>query len=68
MIRRRVNSVLTENEVMQANWKDDEYDNDAELLIKYRNTKVIDALINVCKKYNCSADYILGLSNRYWGN
>lgn len=68
MIQRRVNSVLTENEVMQANWKDDEYDNDAELLIKYRNTKVIDALINVCKKYNCSADYILGLSNRYWGN
>ncbi len=66
-IKKRVNAVLIENGVLQCNYSDN-YDADAELLIKYRYTKVIDALIEVCKRYNCSADYILGLSDRYWGN
>ncbi|HAG03896.1 MAG TPA: hypothetical protein DCG28_00520 [Lachnospiraceae bacterium] len=67
MIKERMNKVLTENGVLQVNWKDPEYDRDADLLIKYRDTKVLKALVKVCKRYNCSADYILGLSDRYWG-
>jgi len=67
-IKKRVNAVLIENGVLQSNWKSEEYDQNAEKLIKYRKAAVLDILTEFCKEYGCSADYVLGLSPRYYGN
>lgn len=40
------------------------------LFAELNDLKYIDALRELkalCKSFNCSADYVLGLSDKYWG-
>lgn len=68
IVKDRVNKVLIENEVLQVNWKSPDYDANADKLIKYRRAANFGILVDFCKEYGCSADYILGLSDRNYGN
>ena len=66
-MKSRIQGVLIENRVLQTNWKSADYDDVAEQLIKLRHSKTLELLADFCKRYNCSADYILGLSDNYYG-
>lgn len=60
-IAERTDKVMRENGIT--------FDGDGVILVAFgNNEEPLIRLKNFCKRYNCSADYILGLSDRYWGN